>query len=134
MILNETSLLSKAKSALESIPNWSLPSTQFIKQISNGPSNHSWLIESNGMQAVLRIDKQFAHEHLLDRQNEATIQTICANNGFSPQLIYSDPEQGIFLSQFISGRTWTSNDLQNKKQLSILAKRLLLFHLSLIHI
>ncbi len=98
------------------------------RQLSDGPTNASFQVGHEGRAYVLRIDKPGASRLGLDRTNEERLSRAAAAAGLAPQIVYSEPGQGILLREFLPGRSWTGRDLQNSDNLAWLARRLERLH------
>ncbi|NNK33217.1 MAG: phosphotransferase family protein [Xanthomonadales bacterium] len=98
------------------------------RQLSDGPTNASFHIEHGGRAYVLRIDKPEAERLGLDRAREDHLARAAAAAGLASEILYSDPGQGILLREYLPGRSWTGQDLQDPRNLALLAGRLRQLH------
>lgn len=90
-------------------------------QLSDGPSNASYRVETPFGPCVLRIDKPGASGLGLDRFNEKQITQRVADAGLAPAYLVFDSEEGVCLRQFLAGRSWTPGDLEQAENLARLA-------------
>jgi thiamine kinase len=112
--------------ALAAIPE--ISSATVEQQLSDGPSNASYLLEQSGERFVLRLDKPEARALGLNRSNEKTVLQAIANGGLAAEPYYFDVSKGVLLRSFIAGRSWTMDDMGRQHQLSRLARLLRTLH------
>ena len=97
-------------------------------QLSDGPTNASYLLEQAGAQYVLRLDKPDATKLGLNRSNEKLVCTAVADASLAPEPLYFDPVAGIYLRRYLPGRSWVDSDLDNPGNLERLAHLLGTLH------
>jgi thiamine kinase len=97
-------------------------------QLSDGPTNSSYLLEKAGEQYVLRVDKPGAVKLSLNRSNEKLVCIAVADAGLAPEPLYFDPVAGIYLRRYLPGRSWVDSDLDNPGNLERLARLLRELH------
>jgi len=97
-------------------------------QLSDGPTNASYLLEQAGAQYVLRLDKPDAAKLGLNRANEKLVCQIVADAGLAPEPLYFDPDAGIYLRRYLKGRSWIVSDLDSLVNLERLARLLRELH------
>jgi thiamine kinase-like enzyme len=112
--------------ALDAIPGFA--GSRIDSQLSDGPTNASYLLEQGGAQYVLRIDKLDAVKLGLNRSNEKQVCKIVADAGISPEPLYFDSVAGIYLRRYLSGRSWVVSDLDTPGNLERLARLLGALH------
>jgi len=93
-------------------------------QLSDGPTNASYLLEQAGAQYVLRLDKPDATKLGLNRSNEKQVCKVVADAGLAPAPLYFDPQAGIYLRRYLPGRSWVDSDLDNPENVERLARLL----------
>lgn len=98
------------------------------RQLSDGPTNASWLVEGAGACWVLRLDKPAAVELGLDRVNEAGVIEALVETGLAPGPVFTDLAAGVLLRPYIEGRSWTARDLQSVENLALLGPLLRRLH------
>ena len=81
-----------------------------------------YLIDYHGIPSVLRIDKPVAGYLGLDRSAEFHLLTCIQSYDFSPELLYSDPREGILIYRFFEGKVLTPKDLGTKDTILELGK------------
>jgi len=111
---------------LETVPGFS--GAVVRSQLSDGPTNASYLVEQGGERYVLRLDKPEASRLGLDRGNEKRVCEMVAGSGLAPVPVYFDAEAGIYLRCFLPGRSWNRTDLVAPGNLQRLARVLKILH------
>ena len=112
--------------ALAAIPE--ISSATVEQQLSDGPSNASYLLEQSGEHFVLRLDKPQARALGLNRSNEKTVLQAIAAGGLAAEPHYFDVAKGVLLRSFVPGRSWTMDDMGSEHQLCRLARLLGTLH------
>ena len=112
--------------ALAEIPGFA--GASIVQQLSNGPTNASFLVERDGEKFVLRLDKPAARELGLDRENEDQVLRVLAEAELAPAPLYSKVSSGILLRPWLQGRTWTVEQLNENGNLRRLASVLRRVH------
>ena len=112
--------------ALALIPGFA--GSTVLHQLSNGPTNSSFLLERGDEKFVLRLDKPAARELGLGRENEEQVLSVLAEAGLTPLPVYYNVSSGILLRPWLEGRTWTVEDMSDKDNLSRLARLLRQLH------
>lgn len=110
------------KQALVMLPG--LAADSVVSVLSDGPTNTSWLVRRDDGLCVLRMDKPLARDLGLDRDAEHDIAESVFLSRLGAEPLYYDPESGISLRRYLSGRAWTEEDLQDAGKLQLLASRL----------
>ena len=105
--------------ALSAIPGFT--DARVETQLSDGPTNASYLLEQDDAQYVLRLDKPDAAKLGLNRANEKLVCQVVADAGLAPEPLYFDPEAGIYLRRYLKGRSWLVSDLDSLDNLVRLA-------------
>jgi thiamine kinase len=114
-----------AEAALIRIPGFAGAGVR--AQLSDGPTNASFLVEHQGEKFVLRLDKPETAALGLDRENENRVIEAVAAAGLGPEFRYFDTGQGICVRPWLAGRSWSVSDLhepRNLERLAILLRRL----------
>ena len=81
-----------------------------------------YLIDYQGIPSVLRIDKPVTGYLGLDRSAEFHLLNCIQSYGFSPEPLYSDPQEGILIYRFFEGKVLTPTDLGTRGKLVELGK------------
>ena len=111
---------------LESIPGFA--GARVAEQLSDGPTNNSYLVARDDGKYVLRLDKPEAARLGLDRHSEKEVIEVVAEAGLGQEPVYLDVSAGVYLRPFIPGRTWTKEDLEQAGNLERLAGLLRSLH------
>jgi thiamine kinase len=114
------------KQILDAIPGFA--GARIEAQLSDGPTNASFLLERAGEQYVLRLDKPDALKLGLNRDSENRICKVVADAGLAPEPLHFDPEAGIYLRRYLPGRSWDVSDLSTPDNLRRLARLLSTLH------
>jgi thiamine kinase len=107
--------VSNLQRVLDRIPGFSGATVE--QQLSDGPTNASYLLARAGQLFVLRIDKKAARELGLDRLNEQRVYQAVSVAGMAPAMVYSNLSEGIVVRPYLPGRSWTADDLASFAQL-----------------
>ena len=105
---------------LDTIPGFA--GSRIDAQLSDGPTNTSYLLEQAGAQYVLRLDKPDVVNLGLNRSNEMQVCQVVADGGLAPEPLYFDPLAGIYLRRYLPGRSWVVADLDSPGNLERLAR------------
>ena len=97
-------------------------------QLSDGPTNVSYLMSQSAEHYVLRLDKPDAAKLGLNRSNEKRVCEVVAESGLAPESLYFDVGTGVYLRRFLPGRSWTVSDLASNENLERLARLLRELH------
>jgi thiamine kinase-like enzyme len=124
--MTQNSLEREVERALSVIPGFS--AARIRGQLSDGPTNASFLLEQGAFQYVLRVDKPAAVRLGLDRQNEMQVWIAAAEAGLTPEPLYFDPVAGHCLRRYLRGRRWSESDLGDREKLTQLAAMLSKLH------
>ncbi len=83
-----------------------------VKQlIKEGPVTRIYLCTFEGIESVMRLDKPMARQLGLNRAVEYDLLESIQFHGFSPQPLYSDPDEGILVCRYIKGKTLNQADI-----------------------
>lgn len=110
-------------SALRTIPGWEDAS---IEELPGGLTNRTWLVESEGRQAVLKIDDGPRAAPFSSREDEARVQSNAAAHGLAGKVLYAN--ENVFLSEYVDGEVWSEYSLDDDANLEPLAKSLRKLH------
>lgn len=109
-----------AGEALAMVPGWD-PEEARIEKLTGGLTNRVYHVRSNGRECALRLDTDAGGRIGPDRSCEATIMETAAEAGIAPRILYSNPEAGILMTEFLHGRVWQESDLESNENLEALA-------------
>lgn len=113
--------------ALGRIPGWDAQDCR-IEDMDGGLMNRVYHVRSNGRECALRIDTDSAGIVSPDRRCEMKIMQSAAEAGLAPAILYSNPEAGILVTEYLHGRVWQETDLESDRNLDSLAELLRRVH------
>jgi len=92
--------------ALDQWANWATDvclssRPEFVETLSNGISNHSFLVQSAKQQFVIRLDGENITDLNLSREREWQAQSIAWQHQLAPRPIYQNTNHGVFISEYI---------------------------------
>ena len=100
-----------------------VPAEVVVKEtLQDDPISTVYLIDYQGILSVLRLDKPVTGHLGLDRSAEFYLLNCIQSYGFSPELLYSDPREGILIYRFFEGEVLTPTDLGTRGKLVELGK------------
>lgn len=108
------------REALLRITGWSGSDVTW-NEIGGGLTNRTFLVRSEKCKAVLRLDAEYTTAFNLSRATERLILEEAAAAGLAPQVIWSDIDAGILLSEYVEGKAWQEADLEEDAKLEALA-------------
>jgi len=79
--------------------------------IREGPVTRIYLCTFEGIESVMRLDKPVAGQLGLNRAAEYDLLESIQSHGFSPQPLYSDPDEGILVCRYIKGEALSQADM-----------------------
>jgi thiamine kinase len=112
------------------LPDPFFQKARVLKALGNSPVSESWLLQIDGMQVVLRRDKELAQKLCLDRESEWTIMRRTHEAGFGPRPLWRDQDRGLLLKEYVTGPVWTSRCITERERLRQLGNRLQQLHAS----
>ncbi|MGB5345851.1 MAG: choline kinase family protein [Woeseia sp.] len=95
---------------LAGIPGWQDRSFT-IGALQGGLNNCSYQVDSNGSRFVLRIAASSKVAGGGSHALESKVQRNAAAAGLAAQVLYSDPQRGVMLLEYLSGQTLSASDL-----------------------
>ncbi|MFQ6005114.1 MAG: phosphotransferase [Woeseia sp.] len=113
--------------ALALIPGWDAASVSW-RELEGGLTNRNYAVERGGESFVLRLDAAHTAAFNLDRTAEIEILEAASAAGLAPEPAFADPEFGILLTRYVSGRTWSAADLDDDGNVEALADLLRRVH------
>jgi len=116
-------LTNTVESVLATIPGWEGANAG---ELSGGLSNRTWLVESAGRKAVLKIDSAPRSAPYNSRQAEAQVQISAASAGLASPVIVAT--ETVYMTEYVEGRAWTREDLDNDDNLARLGRTLRRMH------
>lgn len=101
---------------LEASDDWTLERPKILRPLGGGLTNTSYLIEVAGRPFVLRLAAKTSQQWGLDRQTELEVQQRAHHAGLAPEIIFSDLDTGIQVTEYIDGRHLQTSDIQQPAQ------------------
>lgn len=108
---------------LERIEGWS---DAQVEPLAGGLSNRSFLVTCRQRMGVLKIDDEPRDVPFNRRDAEARIQRSAFDTGLASEPLYHDRQ--CYLSEYVKGDVWQTEDLQSVENLSRLGKALRQLH------
>lgn len=105
-----------------------LRGADIIEKLAGGPASDSWLLKRGDEQFVARFDQPLAKIFTLDRRAEREVLHTVSSAGIGPQLIWSDPDNGVLVTSWIPGSAWSITDIHQPAKLRALAATLRQLH------
>jgi thiamine kinase-like enzyme len=99
-----------------------------VERLVGGVVNESWRIDTARGRFVLRVDGPVAQRPGVERARERTLHDIVARAGFAPRALLWDDAAGVQVREFLDGRVWGEQDMQEAEQLRRLGARLAQLH------
>ncbi|MDX1498687.1 MAG: phosphotransferase [Woeseiaceae bacterium] len=109
--------------ALASIPGWAGAD---VTPLPGGTTGRTWLAETGGRRAVLKVDPAPRVPPLNRRDEEAAIQASAAEAGLAPAVLYASPT--VLLSDYVPGEVLTADSIALDENLDALAALLRRLH------
>ena len=113
----------RPEAVLASIPGWQKAAHG---ELTGGLTNKTYLVESEDMRGVLKIDAAPRSRPFNSRIEEARIQQRAASIGLAGNVLYA--EETIHLAEYVEGTTWTPEDFASDQNLVDLAHALKRLH------
>jgi len=96
--------------------------------LKGGLTNRSYYVRSGDKECVLRMNADHTSAVLADRPCELAILDRAGKAGVAPDIVYSDIDKGILLTEFLPGPVWQEADLENSDYIEMLAELLRQVH------
>jgi thiamine kinase len=107
--------------ALALVPGWDPAATE-IEELTGGFTNRTFLISSGGERCVLRLNAKTTGAFTFDRTCELSILASAGEAGLAPAIVYSDIENGILVTEYLSDPVWSASDLESTENIEALAE------------
>ena len=88
-----------------------------LKQVYGGFTNTSFSSTNQKDAFIVRLGKENPETLVIDRFCEVACQKSANKIGIAPEVLYSNPKNGILISSFINGKTYATEDVSNPVQL-----------------
>jgi aminoglycoside phosphotransferase (APT) family kinase protein len=108
--------------ALSAVPRFSGDSK--IIPISGGMSNRSYRVTTVAGEFCVRVNDPTGVMLGANHEIEVQIQCCAAELLLAPKIVHFDPQHQFLITEFIDGRVWTEQDLQQPAQVAKLAATL----------
>lgn len=105
--------------ALDEWRLWPLPLQQrpsIIKKIKTGLTNHNYIICTENLTFVLRINNPRSTHLGINRYREDAIVKTLSQLNIAPRILYNDPASRYSVFEFLKGRTWSAKDFASAHQ------------------
>ena len=109
-----------ALDALDMIPGWDREAAA-IEELKGGRTNRVYHIRSNGQECVMRLATDQSGTFDLDRSCEVPILETAGEAGIAPAILYSNPDAGILMTEYLHGKVWQESDLESRENIEALA-------------
>lgn len=117
----------KAIEALDMVPGWD-PGKSDIEELKGGFTNRVYLVRSRDQECVLRLVQDYIGTFDLDRSCELSILKTASDAGIAPEILYSNEDAGILVTEYLHGRVWQESDLESGDNIESLAELLRSVH------
>jgi len=110
---------------------WHLPFESepvFIRPLSSGRTNKSYLVRADGSLYVIRIGAVNSRELGIDRKQELAVMDKAGEAGLAPRVLHASPDQGLLVTEFLDGRHWQPGTVRDPDKLSMLLNLLERLH------
>jgi thiamine kinase-like enzyme len=114
--------------AIARIPMWKEAKDLKVSLLRGGITNYNYRVDVGGESFALRISGDKTELLGINREYECRSQTIAAELGIAPEVVYFLEPEGIIVTRFVSGRPVPPEELRQPENLQRLAKILLRIH------
>lgn len=99
-----------------------------VTRIEGGLSNRAWRLDANGERWFVRLGHPQAVRLGVDRRSECDVLRTVAAAGLAPGVHVCEPNEGLLVTRFIEGRTWSAADARSPDNLRRVASCLRRLH------
>jgi aminoglycoside phosphotransferase (APT) family kinase protein len=92
------------------------------------PCHRRWRVRTREGQYVVRVTLDAEPAPGLDASQEALLQGFAARGELAPRVIWADPVAGTLITEYVSGRVWTRENMADPQKLRRLGMRLRALH------
>lgn len=121
-----TSLVTVSQ-ALELVPVFD-PNEATVDPLEGGLTNCTYRVFQGDVVFVLRLDSSYSNIVQSNRLNELFILGEAAKAGLAPEVIFSNLEFGILVTEYLPGQIWVETDLGDSENIEKLADLLRSVH------
>lgn len=111
------------RDSLISVSGWDFASAKFT-ELPGGVTNQTWLVESQPVACVVRLNSNHAGIVDFDRKCELLAHGNAAEIEIAPEIIHYDHKHGILITEYLPGRVWNEQDLLNTRNIEAIASLL----------
>ena len=115
--------MNSLETVLAGLPEWA---DAAVSELSGGLSNRTWLLESGGRKAVLKIDESPREAPFNARPAEARVQTAAAELGLANRVLLAT--ETVYLTEYVEGVVWSTDCLGVDANIEQLARALRKLH------
>ncbi|MCH7829613.1 MAG: phosphotransferase [Proteobacteria bacterium] len=108
---------------LAKIPGWAGAAWT---ELEGGLTNRAYHVSRNFQHGVLKFDDLVRDEPLNTRRAEADVQSIAAQAGLAPRVLFVD--ENVFLTEYVDGTVWQPQCLRKTGNLELLAAAMKRLH------
>lgn len=84
-----------------------------LRPLMGGLTNRSFDVHHGSGRFVLRLDTPFSQALGLDRERELRVLLQAFAAGLGPEVLFAAPEEGVLLTRFVEGSSWSRQDLDD---------------------
>lgn len=99
-----------------------------VTRIEGGLSNRAWRLDADGERWFVRLGHPQAARLGVDRNSECAVLRAVAAAGLAPGVYVCAPAEGLLVTRFIAGRTWSAADARSPANLRRVAACLRRLH------
>ena len=106
------SLSTAARAAFNTWPEWRIAQDKpptIIRRLQGEGDSHHYLLKTNGLRVVLRINDSSHKSDDIDRHQECEILEQINGLPFSPTVFYCCPDKGVLVTAYIEGQQWQAD-------------------------
>jgi len=96
--------------------------------LGGGKVNRSFLVRTRRGRFVVRLNESASADSGLDRDREHLLQSVAAQAGIAPHVIYACPDRSCLITDYVEGRLWTPHYFTRMRDLRALGQRLRSLH------
>jgi len=117
----------QVRDSLVSVSGWNFAGATFT-ELPGGVTNQTWLVESEPVACVVRLNSSHAGIIDFDRKCELLAHGNAAEIEIAPEIIHYDHENGILITEYLPGRVWEERDLRDVQKIEAIAGMLRRVH------
>ena len=99
-----------------------------VERLLGGTVNESWRVDTTQGRFVLRIEGPTWRRPGVEREREQRLHAAAAGAGLAPRLLLRAEPDGVQVSEYLEGRSWSEADFMQASQLLRLGERLAVLH------